>query len=65
MTITDILPLRDNKYYCSCEHTNELKELKDQITCLQISVANLRKDIPELVAKRIQEINRVGRRHKK
>ena len=49
MTITDITPLRDNKYYCYCEHTNELKELKDQIACLQKSVANLRKDLPLLI----------------
>jgi hypothetical protein len=55
MTITDIISLRDNKHYCYCDH-NELKEVKDQITCLQKSVANLRKDIPELVAKKIIEM---------
>jgi hypothetical protein len=49
MTITDIIPLRDNKYYCYCEHKNELRELKDQMTCLQKSVANLRKDLPTLI----------------
>ena len=59
----DILQLRDNKHYCNCAHNNELKELKDQLTCLQISVANLRKDIPELVGKRIHEMKR-SRRHK-
>jgi hypothetical protein len=63
MTITDIIPLRDNKYYCFChQHERELKIIEDQITCLQKSVANLRKDIPELVTKRIQEIG--GRKEK-
>jgi hypothetical protein len=60
MTITDIIPLRDNKHYCYCDH-NELKEIKDQINCLQKSVANLRKDIPELVAKKIMEMKPKGR----
>jgi septation ring formation regulator EzrA len=50
MTITDIIPLRDNKYYSYCEHSNELKEPEDQITCLQKSVANLRKDLSHLIA---------------
>jgi len=59
----DIIPLRDNKHYSYCDH-DELKELKDQITCLQISVANLRIDIPELVVKRIQERKRTRRCNK-
>jgi hypothetical protein len=61
MTITDIIPVRDNKYYSYCDHKEELGELRDQITCLQISVANLRKDIPELVTKRIKERKRSAR----
>jgi hypothetical protein len=63
MTITDIIPLRDNKYFCFCDqHERELKIIEDQITCLQKSVANLRKDMPELVTKRIQEMG--GRKKK-
>ena len=58
MTITDITPLRDNKYYCYCEHTNELKELKDQITCLQKSVAKLRKHLPVLIIEICQKRKR-------
>ena len=59
MAITDIIPLRDNKHYCYCDH-NEFKEVKDQITCLQKSVANLRKDIPELVGKKVMEMKPKG-----
>jgi len=43
MTITDILPYTDNKHSFSCYQCE--KELKDQVTCLQKSVANLRKDL--------------------
>jgi hypothetical protein len=57
MTITDIIPLRDNKHYCYCDH-NELKELKEQITCLQKSVANLRKDLPALIIEICQKRKR-------
>jgi len=63
MTI-NIIPLRDNKHYCFCDHEKEIKEVKDQIDCIQKSVANLRIDIPVLVVKRIQERKRVGRRNK-
>jgi len=63
MTTIDIIPLRDNKYYCFCyQCEKELIEIKDQLKCLQKSVANLRKDIPEQVTKRIQEMR--GRRRK-
>jgi septation ring formation regulator EzrA len=63
MTTNDIITFRDNKHYCFCDHEKEIKEVKDQINCIQKSVANLRKDIPELVAKRIQERKR-SRIHK-
>jgi hypothetical protein len=60
MTTTDIIPLRDNKYYCFCDqHERELKIIEDQITCLQKSVANLRKDMPELVTKRNPKKNNI------
>ena len=57
MTTIHIVPLKDNKHSCHCDqYEKELKEFKDQLTCLQKSVANLRKDIPELITKRIPEL---------
>jgi hypothetical protein len=64
MTITAIIPLRDNKHYCFCDHQKEIKEVKDQINCIQKSVANLRIDIPQLVVKRIYESKRSRRYYK-
>ena len=57
MTTIDIIPNRRNKrsYYYD-QHSLGSQELAEQITCLQRSVANLRKDIPELVAKKLLEM---------
>jgi septation ring formation regulator EzrA len=50
MTTIDIIPLEENKHYYLCnQYQKELNEVKDQITCLQKSVANLRKDLPLLI----------------
>jgi hypothetical protein len=46
----------DIKYIdISCDHTQDLKRLEDEINSLQKSVANLRKDIPVLTAKLLAE----------
>jgi hypothetical protein len=46
MTTNIIIQFQENKHYCVCYHyVKELNELKDQITCLQKSIAYLRKDL--------------------
>jgi len=53
MATNDLIPYEENKHYCICyQSESELKELKDQISCLQRSVATFRNYIPELAAKR-------------
>lgn len=52
----DVNAIENNKHSCLCDqYGNELKEIKNQITRLQKSVANLRIDILEVVAKTILE----------
>jgi hypothetical protein len=46
MTTEELIPFTDNKHYCICyQYAKELTDLKDQVTCLQKSIANLRKDL--------------------
>jgi hypothetical protein len=49
---------RDNKACVKCNHVLEsnLKELEDQIDCLQKSVATLRKDIPPIVIRTLLDM---------
>lgn len=57
MTSNDLIPIRCNKRsYYDDQKPFGSEELAEQITCLQRSVANLRKDIPELVAKKLLEM---------
>jgi hypothetical protein len=49
MTITDITPhLRIKRSYEYDQYPAGIQELIDQVTCLQKSVANLRKDLSHL-----------------
>jgi hypothetical protein len=46
MTTEELIEFGRNKHYCICYHyVKELSELKDQITCLQKTIANLRKEL--------------------
>lgn len=61
MMTYDIIPIRSNKRsYYNDQKPLGSEELAEQITCLQRSVANLRKDIPELVAEKILEMKIKG-----
>ena len=46
MTTNELFTFRDNKHSCICYHyTKEIVELKNQVNCLQKSLADLRKDL--------------------
>ena len=55
MKINDVTPFRDNEHFSFCYNEKELKDIQDQISGLQNSVALLRKDIPTIILQLLLE----------